>query len=113
MIGLSGSGIFPSQGSNVYPSSGNLHMWYPNQKSPATEWEARIDYLYNEGMFSIDKNAAQGIWDEFQAILLEELPMIYLMRPRGFWAINNRWDLTNVYFDNMNGAETTFVFLNN
>jgi len=113
MIGLSGSGIFPSQGSNVYPSSGNLHMWYPNQKSPATEWEARVDYLYNEGMFSIDKNAAQGIWDEFQAILLEELPMIYLMRPRGFWAINNRWDLTNVYYDNMNGSKTTFVFLNN
>ena len=111
LMGLSGSGIFPSQGSNVYPSSGNLHMWYPNQKSPATEWEARVDYLYNEGMYSVDTKKAQGIWDEFQEILLEELPMIYLIRPRNFWAINNRWDLTNVYYDNINGAETTFVFL--
>jgi peptide/nickel transport system substrate-binding protein len=111
LMGLSGSGIFPSQGSNVWPSSGNLHMWYPNQTQPATEWEARIDYLYNEGMFSIDVKKAQAIWDEFQSILLEECPMIYLMRPRGFWAVNNRWDLTNVYYDNMRGAETTYVFL--
>jgi len=111
LIGFSGSNTFPSQGSNVWPSSSNLHMWYPNQKTPATEWEARIDYLYNEGKFTIDTKKAQAIWDEFQSILLEQCPMIYLMRSRGFWAINNRWDLSNVYFDNFNGAETTYTFL--
>jgi len=113
LIALSGSQMFPSQGSNVWPSSGNLHLWYPNQTSPATQWEARIDYLYNEGKFTIDSGRAQIFWDEFQSILLEELPMIYLMRSRGFWALNNRWDFTNVYFDNMNGAETNFIFLRN
>jgi peptide/nickel transport system substrate-binding protein len=111
LIGFSGSNTFPSQGSNVWPSSGNLHLWYPNQETPATEWEARIDYLYNEGRFTIDEKKAQEIWDEFQSILLEQCPMIYLMRSRGFWAINNRWDLTNVYFDNMNLDETTYTFL--
>ena len=111
LMGLSGANTFPSQGSNVWPSSGNLHMWYPNQKSPATEWEARIDYLYNEGKFTIDTKKAQEIWYEFQSILLEQCPMIYLMRSRGFWAINNRWDLTNVYFDNLNADETTYIFL--
>ncbi|MDR3019927.1 MAG: ABC transporter substrate-binding protein [Treponema sp.] len=111
LIGLSGANIFPSQGSNVWPSSGNLHMWHPNQLSPATEWESRIDYLYNEGKFTLDTEKAQEIWDEFQAILLEQCPMIYLMRSRGFWALNNRWDFSNVYYDNMNGAETSYVFL--
>ncbi|MCL2186111.1 MAG: ABC transporter substrate-binding protein [Treponema sp.] len=112
LIGLSGSGIFPSQGSNVWPSSGNLHMWHPNQTKPATEWEARLDYLYNEGQYTIDKEKAQIIWDEFQSILLEQCPLIYLMRSRGFWAINNRWDLTNVYFDNMRSAQTNHIYIN-
>ncbi|MDR0502414.1 MAG: ABC transporter substrate-binding protein [Treponema sp.] len=111
LIGLSGSNIFPSQGSNVWPSSGNLHLWNPNQQTPATEWEARIDYLYNEGKFTIDRAKGKEIWDEFQAILMEECPIIYLMRSRGFWALNNRWDPANVYFDNMNGAETNYIYL--
>jgi peptide/nickel transport system substrate-binding protein len=111
LMGLTGSNIFPSQGSNVWPSSSNLHMWYPNQTSPATEWEARIDYLYNEGKFTIDVKKAQEIWDEFQSIMLEQCPMIYLMRNRGFWALNNRWDFSNVYFDNMNGTETNYIFI--
>jgi len=111
LIGLSGSNIFPTQGSNVWRSSGNLHVWHPNQKTPATEWEERLDYLYNEGKFTIDTIKAQLIWDEFQSIIIEQCPMIYLMRSRGFWALSNRWDLTNVYYDNMNGAETNYLYI--
>ncbi|MDR2434160.1 MAG: ABC transporter substrate-binding protein [Treponema sp.] len=111
IMGLSGTNIFPSQGSNVWPSSGNLHMWYPNQKQPATEWEARLDYLYNEGCYTIDREKAQAIWDEFQQIILEQCPLISLLRSRSFWAIRDRWDFSNVYYDNLNGAETTHIFI--
>ena len=111
LMGFSGANIFPSQGSNVWPSSGNLHIWNPNQTEPATEWEARIDYLYNEGQYTLNTEKAKEIWDEFQAILLEQCPMIHLMRPRTFWALRNRWDFTNVYYDNLNGAETSFIYL--
>ncbi|MDR0583479.1 MAG: ABC transporter substrate-binding protein [Treponema sp.] len=111
IMGLSGANVFPSQGSNVWPSSGNLHMWFPNQKQPATDWEARLDYLYNEGCYTIDTEKAQAIWDEFQQIILEECPVISLLRSRSFWAIRDRWDFSNVYYDNLNGAETTHVFI--
>jgi len=110
MIGL-GSNLFPSQGSNVWPSTGNLHLWHPLQTKPFTEWEARIDRLYNEGSYTIDKEKAFAIWDEYQRLLLEQCPVIYLMRSRSFWAIQNRWDLTNAYYDNLNGAETNYIFL--
>ena len=106
-----GANFWPTQGSNVWPSDGNLHLWYPLQKEPATEWEARIDYLYNEGSYTSDPVKAKIIWDEYQRILLEQCPVIYLMRQRSFFAIQNRWDFVNFYFDNLNGAETSYLFL--
>jgi peptide/nickel transport system substrate-binding protein len=109
-IGL-GTNFWPIQGSNVWPSDGNLHLWYPLQEEPATEWEARIDYLYNEGRYTIDEEKAWIIWDEYQRIILEQCPVIYLIRQRSFYAIQNRWDFTNFYFDNLNGAETTRLYL--
>lgn len=109
-IGL-GSNLFPTQGSNVWPSDGNLHLWYPLQEKPATDWEARIDYLYNEGSYTIDHNEAKKIWDEYQEIILEQCPIIYLMRSKSFFAIRNKWDLSNVYYDNKNGALLEHVYL--
>jgi peptide/nickel transport system substrate-binding protein len=106
-----GVNLFPSQGSNVWASNGNLHLWYPLQEKPATEWEARVDYLYNEGCYTSDHAAASGIWDEYQKIILEQCPIIYLVRSRSFFAVRNKWDFANVYYDNLNGAKTDYVFL--
>ena len=111
IIGLSGSALFPIQGSNVWPSSGNLHMWNPLQKTPATDWEARIDRIFNEANCIVDKERAFPLWSEYQRIILDECPVIYLVRPRNFFAIQNRWNLTNVYYDSMRGAETEHCFL--
>jgi peptide/nickel transport system substrate-binding protein len=106
-----GAPLWPTQGSNVWPSTGNLHLWYPLQKTPATGWEARIDYLYNEGSYTIDKEKARGYWDEYQRILLEQCPLIYLVRTRSFYALHNRWDFSNFYYDNIRGADVDRVFL--
>ena len=105
-----GANLWPSQGSNVWPSDGNLHLWYPLQKEPATDWEARIDYLYNEGQYELHHEKAKIIWDEYQSLILEQCPLIYLVRSRAFYAIRNEWDQTNFYFDNLNGALTDNIY---
>jgi peptide/nickel transport system substrate-binding protein len=108
IIGL-GSNYWPTGGSNVWPSHGNLHLWHPLQEEPATEWEARIDYLYNEGKFTIDEQRRKEIYDEYQRIILEQLPVMYTVHPLSFLAVRDKW--ANVYYDTLNGLETERVFL--
>ena len=45
IIGFTG-GSDPYIGISFWHSGENLHLWYPNQPEPATEWEAKIDELY-------------------------------------------------------------------
>lgn len=110
MIGFGGGSLFPSQGSNVWVSDGNLHLWHPLQKTPATDWEARVDEIYHTAKCIVDYEAAKPYWDEYQEIFLEQCPIIYLIRSRSFVALQNRWDMTNFYYDNLYGAETTYLW---
>ncbi len=110
VIGVAlGVNYWPSSGSNVWQSSGNFHLWHPLQESPATEWEARVDYLYNEGRFTIDPVRRKEIYDEYQRILLTELPVMYIVHPLSFLAVRDRWD--NVYYDTLGGFQAEYVFL--
>lgn len=104
-----GANYWPSGGSNVWQSSGNFHIWHPLQKEPATEWEARVDELYNEGRFTLDEGERKEIYDEYQQIILEQLPLIYTVHPFSFLGVRNKW--ANVYYDTLNGLETERVFL--
>jgi peptide/nickel transport system substrate-binding protein len=104
-----GANYWPSGGINVWLSSGNFHLWYPLQENPATEWEARVDYLYNEGRFTVDEQKAKEIYDEYQRILLDQVPLMYIVHPLSFLAVRDRWD--NVYYDTLNGLDSTYVFL--
>jgi peptide/nickel transport system substrate-binding protein len=110
LIGL-GTMLFPTQGSNVWPTTGNLHLWYPLQEKPETDWEARVDYLYNEGSVTLDRDKARAIWNEYQEIILEQCPVVYLVRVRTFVGLYNKWDFSNVYYDNKGGFQVEKAWL--
>ncbi len=94
LMGLGGGGGDPASQINVLRSSEELHQWFPLQKAPSTEWEARIDSLMDAQMRTLDFAQRKKCFDEVQAILAEELPMIYTVTPLACAAI--RSDVGNV-----------------
>jgi peptide/nickel transport system substrate-binding protein len=94
LLSLGGGGVDPASSMNVLKSDGFTHQWFPRQKAPSTEWEARIDFLMNEQIKTLDFPQRKKFYDEVQEILAEEVPMIYTVSPMSYAAI--RSDLGNV-----------------
>jgi peptide/nickel transport system substrate-binding protein len=90
IIGLTG-GIEPHFGKNVWHSSGHLHMWYPNQPTPATSWEEEIDRIFNLGVQELDRHKRKSLYDEWQLIVSKKLPLIYTVLPASIYAVRNRF----------------------
>ena len=104
-----GSNYFPIQGDNVWLSSGNLHLWNPLQPKPATAWEAEIDKLYWQGYSERDPVKAKKIWDQYQRILLDQLPVMYMVFANSFSAFANRW--ANIRVDTLSAPDLNHVYL--
>ncbi|MBI2871376.1 MAG: ABC transporter substrate-binding protein [Candidatus Omnitrophica bacterium] len=90
ILGLTG-GIEPHFGANVWFSWGQLHLWFPQQEKPSTEWEARIDELYTSAAQELDEGMRKLLYDEWQRIVSEELPLIYTVLPPNLFAIRNKF----------------------
>ncbi|MEC9488166.1 MAG: ABC transporter substrate-binding protein [Halanaerobium sp.] len=88
LIGLTGS-LEIASGKNVWQSDGPLHMWYPFQEEPATEWEAEIDRLFDEGASYPDPAKRKEVYDKWQMIVTNQLPLIYTVTPHTVVAIRN------------------------
>jgi peptide/nickel transport system substrate-binding protein len=89
LMGLGGGGGDPASQMNVLRSSEELHQWFPFQKTPSTDWEARIDSLMDAQMRTLDFAQRKKGFDEVQVILAEELPMIYTVAPFAAAAIRS------------------------
>jgi len=84
----------PSSGLNVLKSNGYTHQWFPRQKTPSMEWEARIDFLMDAQLKTLDVVERKKYYDEVQAILSEQVPFIYTVAPLSY--ASYRSDLGNV-----------------
>jgi peptide/nickel transport system substrate-binding protein len=81
LMGLFGGGTDPSFHANVVKSDGFTHQWFPRQKQPSTEWEARLDFLMNDLGKTLDFAKRKKDFDEVQKILAEQQPMIFTVTP--------------------------------
>ena len=90
VIGLTG-GIEPHNGQNVWKSSGSLHMWYPKEPSPATQWEAQVDRYFNLGATTVDQNRRKEYYEKYQVIIAEQVPVVYTTIPNAYVAVRNKF----------------------
>ncbi len=81
VLALSGGDADPNAQMPVLLSSGNLHFWNLGQKEPSTPWEAEIDRLMMSQAVTLDFNQRKKIYDSVQELMLENLPLVFLVSP--------------------------------
>ena len=90
LMGTSQSGTDPAGFVTFLKSSGSVHQWRPGQTVPATEWEARIDQLVISLSQESDREARRKAFNEIQAIMAEEMPVIPIVSRHVVSAANER-----------------------
>ena len=90
VLGLTGS-MDPHFGQNVWRSSGQLHLWNPQQKTPATDWEKKVDDLFEAAGQEFDETRRKSYYDAYQKIVAEELPVIYTALSARLIAVKNKF----------------------
>jgi peptide/nickel transport system substrate-binding protein len=79
ILGLVNTDLDPNSQLTVWLSSGENHQWNPNQKSPATAWEAEIDKLMRDQASNPIATFRKTNFDRVQEIVTEQQPFIYLV----------------------------------
>lgn len=90
LFGLTVSGIEPTTYANFLLSAADTHQWQPAQKTPATEWEARIDKLFADQAREGDPQKRAGIFNEIQRVMADETPAIPIVSRHIVSAANTR-----------------------
>lgn len=84
-----GGGTDPYSGIVLWHSSENLHLWYPRQPQPATDWEAEIDRLYVRASQELDRSERIALYHRAQEVAAENVPLIYTTSPERLSALRN------------------------
>ncbi len=90
LLGLVNVDLDPNGQMNVWLSSSSNHQWNPNQKTPATPWEAEIDRLMQAQASALDARKRKTHFDRVQQIVWEEAPFIYLVTKHSLSAVSDR-----------------------
>ncbi|MGB6675905.1 MAG: ABC transporter substrate-binding protein [Terriglobales bacterium] len=88
LLGLVNDELDPNAQMTVWLSSADSHQWNPNQKTPATEWEAEIDKLMRAQASTLDPKKRKEDFDKVQEIAWQQEPFIYLVNKNALSAVS-------------------------
>lgn len=105
ILGLTGSPVEPHNGKNVWNSRGPLHLF--NQRNPKEPsgyiypWEKRLDEIFDKAALKLNFSERKRYYDEYQQIIYDEAPIIYLYSPIRIYAIRRK--IKNLYPSTLSG----------
>ncbi len=88
LLGLNGTNLDPNDQMNIWLSSSSSHTWNPHQPKPATTWEAEVDQLMRDQASTSDVKKRKPLIDRLQAIVHEQVPIIYIVHPNALVALS-------------------------
>ncbi len=94
IMGLTGTPLEPHNGKNVWYSTGSLHLFNQRPDGKATDrfdWEIKLDKIIDEASLKITFNDRKKLYDEYQQIIYDEKPIIYLYSPIRVIAIRKKF----------------------
>lgn len=104
IIGLTGTPLEPHNGKNVWNSLGSLHLFYQRTNGKADDrlpWEIKLDKIIDDASLKISYKDRKKLYDEYQQIVYDEKPIIYLYSPIRVTAIRKKFG--NIYPSTLSG----------
>lgn len=105
IMGLTGTPLEPHNGKNVWYSNGSLHLFNQRPSEKATDrlsWEVELDKIIDEASLKITYKDRKKLYDEYQQIIYDEKPIIYLYSPLRVTAIRKKFG--NIYPSSLSGV---------
>lgn len=106
IMGFTGSPLEPNGGKNVMMSDGTLHVYnmrLPKDKNSARyDFEKRIDELFIKGALATKFEDRKKYYDEYQKIIYDEKPFIYIYSPTRIVAIRDKFK--NIFPTSLGGV---------
>ena len=117
-FGVPGAEIEPNLMALFWVSSGSFHQFNqgPQPRQPSIEgwqvsdWETEIDNLFQLGSTELDESKRQEIYAQFQQIVAEQLPVIFLVNKLNLYAVRDR--IQNLKLSSTSGAFWNLYELN-
>ena len=89
LLGFTGD-VDPASGMNVWRTGGNLHLWRYSSRQTPPDWEVRVEELLDEGSRIFDvETAVEAAYQEFEELVSEHLPLIYLPDGQFLYAVDS------------------------
>lgn len=105
IMGLTGSPLEPHDGKNVWFSNGSLHLFNQRvKKLPYDDrlpFEKRLDEIFEQAALKTKFQDRKVLYDEYQQIIYDQKPMIYLYSPVRIVAIRKKFK--NIYPSQLSG----------